>query len=122
MVKVVAVKGSPGSAYQSRVVSWNGDLPEGFAQWIDRQTEWDRNHSFGVVCKFKPVREIINIARRLNKMLETGPQRAASGYGSFQNYGTTMREVESLIGKLYRRVNEGALEMQVIRGSRYHTS
>ena len=95
------------------LVEWKGQLPEALAQYLGRLSAFDLPELYALVGRFAEVRELVNIARRLNQVLERGPHTAASGRWSFEEFMATKIEIERQIRLLHHRVDRAAVDARV---------
>lgn len=87
------------------LVEYQGLLPRQAAEFLEGLSEWDRPTVYPVIGRFEEVRAILGGARLLHLCLKDGPNSAARGRITFQEFMEEKDRVLAEILAFRRRLN-----------------
>lgn len=87
------------------LVEFQGLLPRPAAEFLAGLGEWDRKNVHAVLGSFGEVRALLGTARLLHLFLKEGPQSAARGHLTFQDFMEEKDAIQKDIFALRRKVN-----------------
>ena len=110
----LVAKGNPRGGYEVPLVEYKGLLPRQSAWFLEQLSEWDRRFVYTILGMFEEVRTLVENGRLLHQFLKEGPQSAAKGRLTFQEFMEEKEGIEKDIFALRRRIN-GAVEKAGLR-------
>jgi len=87
------------------LVEFRGLVPKPAAEFLAGLGDWDRRNVYAVLGAFGEVRVILGTARLLHLYLKEGPQAAAQGRLTFQEFMEEKDAIQKDVFALRRKVN-----------------
>lgn len=87
------------------LVDFHGQIPKPVAEFLAGLGDWDRRNVYAVLGAFGEVRVMLGTARLLHLYLKEGPQAAAQGRLTFQEFMEEKDAIQKDVFALRRKVN-----------------